>query len=585
LIDALLAEQRSLSAVDHFARTHGRNELPALEKHYRRLLPASAPASGQQYAFEVDLDQCSGCKACVTACHALNGLDDDETWRSVGLLVSGHEPGARRLTPETRSSDFGLRNSFGRRPPDFAPQHHVTTACHHCVDPGCLNGCPVLAYHKDPLTGIVRHLDDQCIGCQYCVMKCPYEVPQYSARRGIVRKCDLCSQRLAVGEAPACVQACPNEAIRITLVERRDTAGRYRGMNDEGRRTKAEGSSKSEASNSGFWFRNSFGPRSSSFALPNSFLPSSPEPAITLPTTRYVTRRPLPENLRAADQHVARPAAAHLPLVFLLVLSQLAVGASAAGAVLGSAPLAWTALGAIMVALGLGGLHLGRPLKAWRAFLGWRTSWFSREVVALGGFCVLACATAAARWLDTAPGAPRFPATITGLMPFAAALAGLLGVACSAMIYVDTRREFWSARQSFTKFFGTTALLGLAAALALHPRPPAAALLITVTVAKLAFEQRLFRQLVDEETPAPTPLNQTARLLAGELGLPARARIACGLLGGVVLPGMVLVQGAATDPPAWLAFSALGLCLAGEWLERALFFTAVAPARMPGGMA
>ena len=57
-----------------------------------------------------------------------------------------------------------------------------------------------MAYDKDPETGIVRHLDDQCIGCQYCVLKCPYDVPKYSERLGIVRKCDMCVGRLRAGE-------------------------------------------------------------------------------------------------------------------------------------------------------------------------------------------------------------------------------------------------------------------------------------------------------------------------------------------------------------------------------------------------
>ena len=55
----------------------------------------------------------------------------------------------------------------------------------------------MLAYEKDPVTGIVRHLDDQCIGCSYCILKCPYDVPKYSRARGIVRKCDMCHSRLA----------------------------------------------------------------------------------------------------------------------------------------------------------------------------------------------------------------------------------------------------------------------------------------------------------------------------------------------------------------------------------------------------
>src|SRR6266540_5060193 len=85
LIDELLAEQRELTAVETFSRAHDAHAIAA--PRYRDLLPLTAPASGQQYAFEVDLDKCSGCKACVTACHSLNGLEDDEAWRSVGLLV------------------------------------------------------------------------------------------------------------------------------------------------------------------------------------------------------------------------------------------------------------------------------------------------------------------------------------------------------------------------------------------------------------------------------------------------------------------------------------------------------------------
>src|SRR6516162_5373448 len=139
------------------------------------------------------LDACTGCKACVTACHSLNGLDEGETWRDVGLLVGGTS--------------------------ELPVLQHVTSACHHCLDPACLAACPVNAYEKDPLTGIVKHLDDQCFGCLYCTLACPYDVPKYHAAKGIVRKCDMCSSRLAVGEAPACVQACPHQAISIKVID------------------------------------------------------------------------------------------------------------------------------------------------------------------------------------------------------------------------------------------------------------------------------------------------------------------------------------------------------------------------------
>src|SRR5688500_2758112 len=228
LIDDLLAEQQSLTPVARFARMRPRDSAPAQARYYRDLIPFTAPEPGTQYAFAVDLDARTGCKARVNACHSLNGLDDDEIWRTVGVVVGG-----------------SIERPY---------QQTITTACHHCAEPACLLGCPVAAYEKDAATGIVRHLDDQCIGRQYCVMMCPYEVPQYSEKRGIVRKCDMCSQRLSAGEAPACVQACPNEAIRITIV----------------------GRSELEV------YRNE--------SCINLFLPTSPDPALTLPSTRFIAK-------------------------------------------------------------------------------------------------------------------------------------------------------------------------------------------------------------------------------------------------------------------------------------------------------
>jgi len=193
LVDRLLREQQTLTAVDRISRQHDHGGQPAQARYYRDLIPLGRPGPGQQFAFEVDLDACTGCKACVAGCHSLNGLDEGEIWRTVGLLHGG--------TSEAPT------------------QQTVTTSCHHCVEPACMAGCPVKAYEKDLVTGVVRHLDDQCIGCQYCTLMCPYDAPKYNKEKGIVRKCDMCSDRLAVGEAPACVQACPNQAIRIQVID------------------------------------------------------------------------------------------------------------------------------------------------------------------------------------------------------------------------------------------------------------------------------------------------------------------------------------------------------------------------------
>jgi formate dehydrogenase iron-sulfur subunit len=523
-VDRVLHEQQSLTAVERFARWHEPDAPPAQHRYYKELIPLSKPGPGQQYCFEVDLDRCSGCQACVTACHSLNGLDDHESWREIGLLFSDDARAPYQAT--------------------------VTTACHHCIDPGCLTGCPVLAYDKDPVTGIVRHLDDQCIGCQYCVMKCPYEVPQYSASRGIVRKCDMCSSRLEHGEAPACVQACPSQAIRIAVVEKADLIDAHRN------------------------------------ARTGAFLPTAPSPIHTVPTTRYVSAQPVPEGLVAGDRSRVAPADPHMPLVFMLVLSQLAAGTAVAALFPGHSRIfAVTTAASGAVAMGLATLHLGRPLKAWRSFLGWRTSWFSREVIAFGAFIPLAAMSASSFWL-----LPVGP--LREWLVASAAAAGLVGVGCSAMIYVDTRRDFWSPSRSFGRFLGTTLVLGLAVSLAVcaasaaTPTGVVAALAAATGIsmsAKLVLEQRIQRHQPGEDRHATTQLARSAQLLTGPLGLVSRIRVFCGCAGGLALPAAVgLSRAAGIGNAMALAIGALALCVGGELLERYLFFTAVAPDRMPG---
>jgi len=522
LIDDLLAEQRRLTAVEKFSRAHDRHEVPSAR--YRDLLPAALPEPGRQYAFEVNLDQCSGCKACVTACHSLNGLDDGEAWRDIGGLVS---------------DDW--RQPFTQT---------ITTACHHCADPGCLNGCPVLAYEKDSVTGIVRHLDDQCIGCQYCVLKCPYEVPKYSGARGIVRKCDMCSQRLAVGEAPACVQACPNEAIRITLVA-------TDGLNVPAR---------------------------------SEWLPAAPDPAVTRPTTRFVSERGLPKRLvpAAADRAELEPA--HWPLVWMLVLTQAAAGVFLLLPFLSPAArltAATTGCAGLLAGLFASVFHLGRPLKAWRAFLGWRRSWMSREILAFGAFAPLALSTTAALRF------PILPAAILPILMFVTAAAGMAAVFCSAMIYHDTRRVCWSGARSIGRFSGTMLVLGLAAAwpatAATGAAPPLLAVGVALAaVAKLILELRTLRpgelDLSDERWPDEADIDRWmlaghARLLGGALGLVTRSRLAALVLAGITFPLVSLLPGANLVILPGLTFAS---CLVAELAERHSFFRAVTFPRMPG---
>jgi len=499
LVDRLLEEQRTLRPVERFAVRHESGRVP--ETTYRDRIPLSRPGEGQQYAFEVDLDKCTGCKACVSACHSLNGLEERETWRDVGAI----------------HGDFA----------GVGYQQTVTTACHHCADPACANGCPVLAYEKDPETGIVRHLDDQCIGCQYCSLKCPYDVPKYSKSKGIVRKCDMCQSRLEVGEAPACVQACPTEAIRIVTVEKEGAV-----------------------------------------AEPDERLvPGTVESGYTRPTTRYVTGREVPSDARPADDGTARLEHAHFPLVAMLTLTQAGVGLML-GALLGgrtpidlagirlpvaleaAAPVGWIGFVLLMLGLGASVLHLGQPLKAWRVFLGLRKSWLSREVVSFGMLPPLGL------------GALLLPGWI-GLVVAAVALGCVF---TSVMVYADTRRALWRFPRSAGRFFGTVAIfVGLGAAGAGVPAG--------IAVALLALGAKLVGEVLYLRAAARLPGSHDAMTAGLTLG-PLR-RVAILRVGLAVVAAILAAAG--------LVGPAGALLLLSEGCERYQFFAAVVAHRMPGG--
>jgi len=543
-IDELLQDQRELTAVDQFARWHESISVPASPSRYERLLPAAPPGQGEQYAFEVDLDRCSGCKACVTACHALNGLEDDESWRSVGLLVS----------PGTDATQM-----------EFAPiQQHITTACHHCVDPACMHGCPVLAYDKDPMTGVVRHLDDQCMGCSYCVMKCPYEVPRFSKRLGIVRKCDMCSHRLAAGEAPACAQACPSEAIRITVVRQRSIETQYR------KPRPAPSEIESDEA--------------------NLFLPDSPPPSLTLPATQFVSRRVLPEEVKSADREALRLDSAHGSLVAMLILSQAAAGvfAASAAAELTGLRIHFPWFNTFAATLLFAGLiasvtHLGRPGKAWRSFLGWRRSWLSREIIAFGAFALVGGIASVAAFV---PAGLPWRRSVT----CAAASFGMIAVFVSSMVYVDTGRRAWRFGRTLGNFFGTTLLLGstLAAgifAAATGGENEAQAGIAQVAAAATAMVIRtllfMWRRL-ELSRALSDPLNSfhwnarvVAELLPGSLrwrNLLFVFSTGAGLLAVVGLGGHMLV---------WASLAAASTT-ASELIDRYVYFVAGGTKRMPG---
>ena len=453
------------------------------------------------------MGRCIGCKCCVVACNEQNGNPASINWRRVGEIEGGFFPAASRS--------------------------YLSMGCNHCVDPTCLSGCPVDAYSKDSVTGIVRHSADACIGCQYCTWNCSYGVPQYNAERGVVGKCDMCHGRLEHGQAPACVSACPEGAIAIELV------------NIEEWRV------------------------ASAVAAPGRGLPVLDG---SLSTTRVTMPAHLPPNGRPVDLSHVSPEHAHWSLVLMTVLTQLSVGTFVViwllqliGETTRLGTAALTSLAVAALALGGATLHLGRPVYAYRALKMWRRSWLSREVALFGAFSAVAAVYAAA--LFALERRSRHGGTLGGLC----ALLGIAGVTASACIYRVPSRPAWNTRFTLLQFNLTAAALGPLLVLAVGASDARGLVLAAVAMsgAQLLLVALRFVRLVATDS---IELKGTARLLSTTFKPHFMARALLLGAGGIVLP---LVATGRVMP--WAAFA---LALAGEIVGRYLFFVSVVPKHM-----
>jgi len=158
-----------------------------------------------------DATRCIGCRACVVSCREINGTEpvtgENGVWDSAQELSADTYNIIKAYNPTEADKAAGIHDfSFSKR------------NCMHCVDPGCVSVCPVTAMTKHPVTGIVSHDPDVCIGCRYCVAACPYNVPKYDYDNpvGQIHKCQLCNQkgveRIDKGLLPGCAEVCPTGA-------------------------------------------------------------------------------------------------------------------------------------------------------------------------------------------------------------------------------------------------------------------------------------------------------------------------------------------------------------------------------------
>ncbi len=183
--------------------------VPAIARERKR---APAEAVGMLY----DTTRCIGCKACVFACADANGLEPDRSGA----------PGNLHLAPVDLN---GRTKNIIKFCQDGEQQSFVKSQCMHCIDPGCASACMLHSLHKNERTGVVEYDPQWCVGCRYCQMACPFNVPKFEFDKRLPKivKCELCRHRVkdaAVagadgftrypkGQGPACCEVCPRSAV------------------------------------------------------------------------------------------------------------------------------------------------------------------------------------------------------------------------------------------------------------------------------------------------------------------------------------------------------------------------------------
>ncbi len=470
------------------------------------LLPLDA---GEQYRFSFSMDACIGCHSCEVACAEQNGNPVGVNWRRVGEVEGGSFPDAQRF--------------------------NLSMACNHCIEPTCLSGCPTNAYVKLE-NGIVAHHAEDCIGCQYCIWNCPYEVPQFNSQRRVVTKCDMCQPRLAAGDSPACVDACPTHAIQVEKV------------------------------NIGQW----------RLDHRQADAPGLPPSDITLSTTRIILPESMPAATRSVVEHRLEPADPHWPLIAVTLLTQVSLGALLGSVVLTA--LAARALGigggaaaagAGALALAVSVLHLGRPAVAWKAMRNLRRSWLSREVVLFSAFSLATFGYAGASLAGSQPMAPA----LGGL----ALLLGVTGIYASGRLYLVPARPVWNSGRTVVAFFATALSAGpLVSILAAGHAPEGTRLLFGLAgaggLAQLGAIQHLVASIAARRE---REFALTGRLLFGRFRWLFVLRVAALLVALAICSSVALSLHPA--PARAVALVALAITAAGELAGRYLFFVTVTP--------
>ena len=175
-------------------------------------VPAALAAEGPRKSlppdavgFLYDATLCIGCKACVSACKKYNDMPAEHSTKDQiydnPIDLSSKTLNIIKLYQSGQGGEKDKENGFS----------FVKRQCMHCADPSCISACPVSALKKDQQTGIVTYNKDACIGCRYCQVACPYDIPKFEFDKAFpqIRKCQLCAHRMKEGKYAACAEFCP----------------------------------------------------------------------------------------------------------------------------------------------------------------------------------------------------------------------------------------------------------------------------------------------------------------------------------------------------------------------------------------
>lgn len=164
--------------------------------------PLNAAAAGSEraddpYAVLVDTTRCAGCYTCVESCAKANGLPEPDDPESV---------------VETSANQWTVVRAYETSRGEF----YVKRQCMHCVSPACGSACLTQAMHKTA-AGPVAWSENKCMGCRFCMVSCPFDTPrfEYASPNPRIRKCVMCADRVREGEEPACVENCPEDALKF----------------------------------------------------------------------------------------------------------------------------------------------------------------------------------------------------------------------------------------------------------------------------------------------------------------------------------------------------------------------------------